>query len=70
MQEGKNPLFILTAGCNLQDAEEKIRCSAGSLLYPVWHFCGTSQAHLSKHLQIVNLTGVTWGVPDPAALPG
>lgn len=68
-KEKKTNLLVLTAGCDLQGAEEKICCSAGPLLYPVWHFCATSQAHLSKRLQIVNLTGMTWGVPGPAALP-
>lgn len=66
---GKKPnLFVPIAGCDLQGAKEKICCSAGLLLHPVWHCCATRQPHLSEDVQIVNLTGVSWGVPAPAAL--
>lgn len=65
---GKKSLFVPTAGCDLQGAEEKIRCSAGLLLHPVWHCCATRQPHLSEHVQTVSLTRVSWGVPAPAAL--
>lgn len=64
----KKSLFVPTAGCDLQGAEEKIRCSAGLLLHPVWHCCATRQPHLSEHVQTVSLTGVSWEVPAPAAL--